>query len=740
MTGFAGFGRFVGFVGFCCVGFVRFAWCVGFVGLFALPASAQTIGAAGWPSERAPRPLASRPVAFPPYQLKTLPNGLQVLAIPWHEQPSVSVRLIIKAGAAQDPVDKPGVASMVSALLNQGTTMKSAEGIANLVESAGGVLGVGAGNELSFVNAGVIKDRIDSVMGLASEVVQQPAFDQKEIDRQKQQTISGMQVSYDDPEFVAGVVFDRLIYGFHPYGRPPGGTLESLAKINRNDLVAFHRTWFAPNNSLLAIVGDMSADEMFVAAEKAFGSWPKHDVPVQTQADPPPPTYRVVVVDKPGAVQTEIRAGNLTLPRTSPKWLDLELLIRVLGGEGANRLFGVLRSDRGLTYGASADLQTFKFSGGFVASTNTRTETTGEALRIVIDEMWRLQREKVDPRELGGVKDYFQGSFPLTIETPSAIALQVLNQLFYGLDLKSLEQLRDRVDGVTVEDLQAAARQFVKPDRLSIVLVGDASKFVGQLKSQGFNNFELIPIEQLDLTAPTLRKNGAADAPRPEAASQAAALALVQKVAAAKGGVPALRALQTIDVQADVTISGNGAPVKMQTRNLVAYPDRFRVEAEMPGGRIVQVYAGAQAWVETPAGPMDADAAARADYQLSAARDLVPLIVSTVDGKTGVTQLPDETVDGQAVHVLQFALTAGGPLVMLVDAKTFEVRGLRYPTELAPNAPQATETFGDYRDVSGIRVAFRARVERDGVTIDRVITSARMNATLPPAAFVRKAA
>ncbi len=694
---------------------------------------AQTIGAAGWPTERPPRPLAARPVAFPPYQLKTLPNGLQVLAIPWHEEPSVSVRLLIKAGAAQDPADKPGVASLVASLLNQGTATKSAEGIADLVESAGGVLGVGAGNELSYVNAGVIKDKIDVVMALASELVQQPAFEQKEIDRQKQQAISGMRVSYDDPEFLAGVVFDRLIYGFHPYGKPPGGTLDSIARITRNDLVAFHRTWFTPNNSILAIVGDLTSEEMFVAAEKAFGSWPRRDVPAQAQVAPPPPTYRLVVVDKPGAVQTEIRAGNLTLPRTSPKWLDLELLIRVLGGEGANRLFGVLRSDRGLTYGASADLQTFKFSGGFVASTNTRTETTGETLRLVIDEMWRLQREKVDARELRGVKDYFQGSFPLTIETPSAIALQVLNQIFYGLELKDLEQLRERVEAVTVDDLQAAAKEFVKPDRLSIVLVGDASKFVGQLRAQGFNDFETIPIDQLDLTAPTLRKGGSGG-------SADSAMALVRKVAEAKGGIAVLRALKTVDVQADVTISGQGAPVKMQTRNLVAYPDKFRVEADTPGGRVVQVFAGTDAWIETATGSMNADADARADYQSSAARDLVPLLLNALDGNVPVTQLPDDAAGGATVHVLQFAPASGGPLALLIDPRSFEIRGMRYPAGPAPNAPQAAEFYDDYRDVSGVQVAFRARVERDGVVIDRRITSVRLNAALPPAAFVRKAA
>jgi len=476
-------------------------------------AFAQTIGAANWPTEQPPRPLPAHRLAFPPYDLKTLPNGLQVLVIPHHEQPSVSMRLIIKAGAAQDPADKPGVAQMVATLLDQGTATKTSEGIANLVESSGGIIGTGAGNELSFVNAGVIKDKFVDLMALMAEMVEQPAFSQGELDRQKQQAVSGMQVRYEDPDFVADVVYDRLIYGFHPYGRPPGGTPESLPKLTRNDLTAFHRTWFVPNNAILAIVGDLTSEEMFAGAEKAFGSWAKKDVPAQTQAEPPAPTRRVVVIDKPGAVQTEIRAGHLTLPRTSPDWLDLELLIRVLGGEGANRLFNELRTDRGLTYGASADLQTFKYAGGFVASTNTRTEATGEALRVLVDQMWRLQREPVRQAELRGVKDYYSGSFPLTVETPGAIALQVLNQIFYGLDLKDLEQLRERVDAVTVQDLQTTARKWLFPDRLSIVLVGDASKFVDQLKAQGFDNFERIPISELDLTSPTLRKGGKSDAP-----------------------------------------------------------------------------------------------------------------------------------------------------------------------------------------------------------------------------------
>lgn len=703
----------------------------------------QTIGAANWPTERVPRPLPARTLAFPPYELKTLSNGLQVLVIPHHEQPSVTMRLLFKAGAAQDPADKPGIAQMVASLLDQGTATKSSEAIANLVESSGGIIGAGAGKELSFVNAGVVKDKFADLMALMSEMVQQPAFSQAELDRLKQQALSSMPVKYlDDPGFVADVVYERLIYGFHPYGRPGGGTPESLPKITRNDLVAFHRTWFVPNNAILAIVGDLTSAEMFAGAEKAFGGWARKDVPAQTQADPPPATRRVVVIDKPGAVQTEIRAGHLTLPRTSPDWLKLELLIRILGGEGGNRLHNELRENRGLTYGASADLQTFKFAGGFAASTNTRTETTGEAVRVLVDELWKLQREPLRRGELEGVQDYFAGSFPLSVETPSAIALQVLNEIFYGLDLKDLPRLRERVAAITEQDLQATSRKYLAPDRLSIVLVGDASKFVDQLKAQGFDNFERIPIADLDLTSPTLRKGGRTE-PAPAAApdaTTAAALDVVKKIADAKGGLATLRAVSSVDVSANVTITGQGAPVKMSTRNLIAYPGKFRVEAETPGGKMIQVFTDAASWIETPAGTIEADADSRADYKASASRDLIPLLIAASDGKVAVSQLPNETVDGAPAVALRFAVASGGPVILLADAKTFQIKELRYPIDAAPDAPQAIERFDDYREVGGVRVAFHARVEREGVSIDRLVSNVQINVPLAASLFIKKPA
>src|SRR5581483_3968304 len=214
---------------------------------------------------------------------------------------------------------------------------------------------------------------------------------------------------------------------------------ETLATITRDDLVAFHQKYFNPNNAILAVVGDVTAEEAFATAKKVFGDWQKRDVAPETFIAPPEPARRVVVVDKPEAVQTEVRVGHLGVARTNPDYMALNLAIRILGGEGSNRLHQVLRTQRSLTYGAQASFDTLKESGDIEAETNTRSEATGEVLRLMVDEFWRLQRERVSEIELLDAKAYLTGSFPLTIETPNAIAMQVMNVLFYGLPVQELQ-------------------------------------------------------------------------------------------------------------------------------------------------------------------------------------------------------------------------------------------------------------------------------------------------------------
>ena len=459
-----------------------------------------------WPSESAPRPLAAHEAQFPPYEIRTLSNGMKVVAVLHHEQPAVSLRLLVRAGSAQDPKGKGGVANLMASLLDQGTTRRSAQEIADQIDFIGGDLGAGAGTDLSFVNAVVMKDSFDIGMDLLADVARNPVFAPEEIERQKDQVLSSLRVSADDPGYIAGVVFDRLVYGFHPYGLPGSGTEESLAALTRDDLQSFHRQYFVPNNMLLAIVGDVTSDEAFAAAERVFGAWPRGILPQAAPVEPPPSARRLVIIDKPGAVQTSIRVGQLAIPRKHDDYMAWDLAVKILGGEGANRLHQVLRSQYGLTYGAEADAEGRLDAGDVVAQTDTRTDTTGQALRLMIDEFARLARERVGDRELADAQAYLAGSFPLTIETPDQIATQILNVLFFDLPMSEIGSFRERVLAVTPGDIQRVARRYVRPDRLSIVLVGNARAFASQLFELGFGGYEVISVDDLDLMSPTLKK------------------------------------------------------------------------------------------------------------------------------------------------------------------------------------------------------------------------------------------
>lgn len=708
-----------------------------------------------WPSERPPKPLAARDVSFPPYQMKTLANGLQVIAVSHHEQPAVSLRLIVRAGGAQDPAGRPGVASVAAALLDQGTTTRTAEQIASTIDSIGGAIGAGATSDLTSIHAAVMKDSFGLALDLVSDLARHPAFAPEEIERQRQQIVSGLKVSYDDPDYLAGVVFDRLVYGFHPYGKPDSGTPESIAAVTREDLLAFHRRWFGANNAILAIVGDVSPEEAFAGAQRAFGGWETIDLPQARTDDAPAPTRRVVIVDRPGAVQTEIRVGNIGLPRRHPDYLALDIATKILGGEGGNRLHRVLRSERGLTYGASADLHAFKDTGNIVAETDTRSEKTGEALRLMVDEIAKLQRQRVQPRELSDAQEYLTGSFPLTIETPGAIALQVLNAVFYGLDLDELQTYRERVNRITVDDIQRVAQRYLHPDRLAIVLVGDAAVITPQLAAVGFDQVERISPGDLDLAAADLRRRTAPAAGRIKPIAferQAGARApdrlagagdaadLIARAISAKGGLRRLRSIRTLRVEATTTVSSQGADTAFPVTTFIRYPGAFRSESRLPAGQLVQVFTASGAWFQDAAGTHEAPPAMAGQMREAVLRDSVQLLLALADGAVKARRLPDVTDAAAVLPALEVALPGASPVTLLFDPATALIVKARYlvPGTAAEGPAPAEESYGDYRDVEGLKVAFSTAVRREGApAVRRTLRRCEINVPLDPALFVK---
>jgi zinc protease len=754
------------------IGFGPWAACCGLVVCFAAPAAAQQ-SAGAWPLEAPPRPLPAHDVKFPPYEIRTLANGMQVIVVPHHEQPSVAMRLLVRAGAAQDPEKKAGVAYLTAHVLDQGTTSRSAEAIADDIDSIGGLLGTGSGADVSFANVIVMKDSFAVGLGQLYDVVHDPVFAPEEIERQKEQAISSLRVNGDDPDYIARVLIDRLVFGFHPYGLPGTGTPQTLAAITREDLRAFHARYFVPNNMILAIVGDVTGEQAFAMVEKVFGGWPRVEVTLPRAADAPPPTRRVVIVDKPDAVQTEIRVGQLAIPRKHPDYVAWDLAVKILGGEGANRLHQVLRSQRGLTYGASADVDAMKEAGDYVAETDTRTETTGEALRLMVEEFSRLQRQRVFERELADAQAYLAGSFPLTIETPNDIATQILNTVFYELPVQDLATYRERVLAVTPDDVQRVARQYIHPDSLSIVLVGNARAFIPQLQAVGFSEYEVIPLSQLDLMSANLRradKKASLGSSRPivqrvaylqqqtpprpnvpnvpvtpNVANDPNAVALLRQVVDTKGGLAALKAVKTVIADAETRILTQQGAIGSTTRTYVAYPDRFRVDATIPdpggGGRaaeVIQTYNAGRGWIQDPSGVHEPPPEMLNDFGASVRRDTFPLLIDAAEGRLTVRRLPDEGSGQDTLRVLEIRGPELAPIRLSINRDLLIAKQSYAAAGPDGRAGTIEEMFSDYRTVSGIRVPFEAQVVRAGSpTLRRTLTKVTFNAPLEPGLFDR---
>ncbi len=728
-----------------------------------------------WPSERPPRPLPARESTFPAYQMRTLDNGLQVVTVLHHEQPVVSMRMIVRVGAAQDPRDRTGLANLAASLLDQGSAGKSATQVQDEIDFMGGAMGAGAGADLTFANVVVMKDSVEAGLRILSDMARTPGFAPEEVERQRQQALSTLRVNFDSPEFVADAVFDRLVYGFHPYGLPQNGTAGSIATITRDDIVAFHDTYFVPNNAILAVVGDVTADEAIGMVQKVFGDWQRKALPASTFVAPPDPTRRVIVVNKPDAVQTEVRAGHIGIKRNHQDYMALNMALRILGGEGANRLHQVLRTERGLTYGAKAEMDTLLEAGDFEASTSTRSQATGEVLRLIVDEFWRLQRERVGDRELNDAKAYITGSFPLTLEVPDAIATQVLNVLFYGLPVEQLQTYRDRVNAVRSDDVERVARYYLRPDRLSIVLVGNASAFLPQLRGLGFSNVEVIDMDDLDLLAADFRKPGSktrAQVPpvpsrrgapgaslqfplAPPAAYQPAsaqatgrgstpedgvrARQLLDRVIAAKGGLERLRAVTSLVVTTRARALGPNAPTDMaDTVTSIEYPNRVRVESTIRGTDVLQVFDGTRAWVRDPNGTHDVPERGVRDFQNGLRRDTINVLLAALDGRVRVRRLADVKDDAGVVRpALEFSGADLEPMVMYIDPATGLVTKLTYVAG-GMGQPLVEESFSDYRNVNGVQITYAATVRVGGQpALERTVTDVKVGGALDPSLFRR---
>ncbi|HET7458337.1 MAG TPA: insulinase family protein [Gemmatimonadaceae bacterium] len=425
-----------------------------------------------------------KPATFPPFQEALLPNGVRVVLVERHDQPVLSLSMSFPAGEVYAPAGKEGLAGMTAGLLTKGAGTRSAEEIASLIEGVGGSIEAAAGPDFLTVSADVLSGDAALAFTLLGDVVARPTFPDKEVELQRTQTLSALQLELSSPASIAQRTFQRVLYGQNPYAR--SATPASVRAIGRADLARFQATRLRPSRALLVVAGDITMARVKQFAAGAFKGWTGSAAaaaaPAASLAPPPARTAtQIVLVNRPGSVQANILAGNTTFGPADPRFYAATVANKVLGGGADARLFDVLREKKGWTYGAYSSLARNRGVGYFQASAEVRTEVADSALAELLSQLKRIGTEPVPSAELDAAKNALVGSFPLSIETAGQVASQVSTMKLLGLPADYLTTYRTRLAAVTAAQATTAARTTVRPGQLLIVVVGDGAKLYPKL-------------------------------------------------------------------------------------------------------------------------------------------------------------------------------------------------------------------------------------------------------------------
>src|SRR5689334_21546524 len=430
----------------------------------------------------APAPLPPHPITIPAPRETVLANGLTIVVVEDHRLPLVSYRLAFRVGTAFDPPQVPGLTDLLAGLLPEGTESRSSREIAEEVARMGASLSAGANSDYTIVAASALSEFNDQILGLMAEVVLQPSFPENEVELAKQNTKESLRQQRAQPSFLASEMVSRVMFGDHPYAIV-APTPESIDRSTRDQFVKFHRERFVPNSAVFIVVGDVNREQIVKQLESLFSTWERGADLVTDFPAPPVRTNKTAyLVDRRGSAQSNIVIAYSGIIRTSPDYFPMLLMHTVLGANASSRLFMNLREEKGYTYGAYTNLDARRTAGTFRATAEVRSPVTGDSLKEFFYELNRIRTELVSEKEINDAKSYLTGVFPIRLETQEGLTDQLVQIKMLNLPDDYLQHYRDRVQAVTAAEIQRVANKYVKPDEAAVIVVGDGSAVLDQIK------------------------------------------------------------------------------------------------------------------------------------------------------------------------------------------------------------------------------------------------------------------
>jgi zinc protease len=438
-----------------------------------------------------PGAAPSKPLQLATPVSATLGNGLTLILSERRGLPIVAANLVLRTGSDANPLDKPGMANFVAAMLDEGTTKRNALQVADDVARLGGSLATSSSMDATTISARSLTKSFPALLEILSDVALNPSFPAEEVERQRASRLAGLVQQRDNPNQVAAQVTAAVLYGpKHPYGYSEVGTEASVKAVTRDEMMAFWKQNFVPNNAALVVAGDISMSDLRSLAEKSFGGWQK-GTPAQAALGAPTTTAsRVVIVDKPGSPQTQLRVASIGAARSSPDFRPLQVMNLALGGLFSSRINMNLREAHGYTYGASSQFSFRRAAGPFQVASGVRTDVTGPAVSEIFKEVRGMVEKPVSDDELKKAKDAMSNSLPGAFESSANAVSNFSNVFIYDLGLDYYTHYAEQVNAVTADQSLGVAKKYLVPANMVVVAVGDKAKIEPQLKTLNLGGIE----------------------------------------------------------------------------------------------------------------------------------------------------------------------------------------------------------------------------------------------------------
>lgn len=684
------------------------------------------------------KPLQYKKLHYPPLRSVQIPepsrfelaNGMVVYLLEDHDFPVINASVMVKTGSRFEPADKVGLASLTGQVMRTGgTTSRTGDEIDEMLERVGASVETFIGTSSGGARLSVLKEDIDLGLGVLSDVLRNPAFGDGKIELAKIAARTSIARRNDQVGAIASREFNRLVYGAdNPYARLT--EYETIENITKQDMVDFHRKYFVPNNTIIALWGDFNTKEMRAKVDSVFSSWPRQAVEL-----PPLPAVRkatprsVNFIKKDDVNQSQIYIGQIGGRLDDSDSAPLNLADDAFGGGFASRLFKHVRSEQGLAYSVFSSWgEDYDHAGLFRLGGSTKSATTVKMVQSILKELHEVVKDGITDDELKFAKDSYLNSFVFEYDTKGKVINEIMTLDYYGYPKDFVQKQQHDVVQTTREMVNDAIKKRWNPDAMAILVVGKEADFDEALSTLG-------TVRTIDIAIPAAPEK----IPDPTPATTGKGMDLVKHLFDTMGG-PKILTVKDVMESGKVTVLGTPmGDIEMQSEVTSVLPDKIINKSSMMMGEMTMVYDGKNGWVNTPMGMQDLPASQAEEMMKQAALNPMNVLQSLDKPAYAIYYFKDDKVDDKPVSVVIVKHVATGAVARwYIDnqtgllAKTIS----RGRTQAGPG--DIEEFFSDYRDEGGIKLAHKMETFSNGKkAIEMLVSTVKINAGVAAEAFQR---